>query len=307
MANDGTDRLAHDGGADYEPSGQESIDHGGIVDIERFPGGRRVTAVRAELVMKYRGYQTLDESEKVAVVRWGYGSIVSHWVMVVSMFAAMLTGFMIWTGFYGPVEVGIWGGYQTAFSTHVWMGVLVAVVALVVFPFYHKVADGHSLLLSKAQLKEQVVILLAFVGLLGYIPGYKQARRAYDTDRDHWVGYHPAQTAFWYATWVLVILLVLTGFALWAEIATDPAWWISAFGFMEGWLPFEQMLQVHLVTTFLALAAIAVHAYVALLPSNRDIMGSMLHRTVDAWLVDDESRPEPATSAAEQPEVDDDG
>ena len=284
-----------DGGAvDSDRATEEPMDHGGIIDVERLPGGSRLTAIRANLVRKYQGYQTLEESDKVSIRRWGVGSIVSHWVTVIAMFSAAITGFMFWTGLYGPLNVGIWDGYQTAFTIHVWMGILLAAVALIVFTYYHKVVDDHRLLLTKSQLKEQLVIAFALVGLLRYIPGYKQARRAYDEDREHWVGYHPAQTAFWYALWGAVIVLTLTGFALWADVATEAPWWVSALGFMEGWLPFERMLQVHLVATFLTLMTIAFHVYVAVLPGNWDFFGSMLDGTVKAWVVDEESRPEPA-------------
>lgn len=284
------------------------MDHGGIIDVERLPGGDRLTAIRADLVQRYEGYQTLDESEKEPIQRWGLGSIVSHWVSVLAMFAAAVTGLMIWTGLYGPLNIGIWDGYQTAFTVHIWTGIVLAAMTLIVFTFYHNVVDDHRLLISRTQIKEQLVIAFAFVGLLRYIPGYKQARRTYDTDREHWVGYHPTQTAFWYALWFFVIVLTLTGFALWADIATDPAWWITTLGFMEGWLPFERMLQLHLVATFLTLMVIAVHIYVALLPGNWDFMGSMLDGTVAAWVVDEETRPEPADSdgAADSREASDD-
>ena len=299
MADTDGDTVPDGGAVDGDRPETEPTDHGGIIDIERLPGGSRLTAVRADLVRKYRGYQQLDEADKEPVRRWGLGSVVSHWVTVVAMFAAAVTGLMIWTGLYGPLNVGIWGGYQTAFTTHVWMGTLLAAVALVVFTYYHRVVDDHRLLISKGQLKEQLVIAFAFVGLLRYIPGYKQARRVYDEDREHWVGYHPTQTAFWYALWFFVTLLTLTGFALWAEVATDPAWWVATLGFMQGWLPFEQMLQLHLVATFLTLMVVAVHVYVALLPGNWDFLGSMVNGTVEAWVVDEETRPEPADSNAD--------
>lgn len=298
MAETDGDTVADGGAVEGDRPDAEPMDHGGIIDIERLPGGSRLTAIRADLVRKYEAYQTLEEADKEAVRRWGLGSIVSHWVTVVAMFAAAITGFMFWTGLYGPLNVGVWDGYQTAFTIHVWMGILLAAVVLVVFTYYHRVVDEHRLLLSKSQIKEQLVIAVAFVGLLRYIPGYKQARRTYDADREHWVGYHPTQTAFWYAIWFFVIVLTLTGFALWAAVATDAPWWVSTLGFMQGWLPFERMLQVHLVATFLTLATIAVHIYVALLPGNWDFFGSMLNGTVEAWVVDEESRPEPADSEA---------
>lgn len=299
MPDTSRDTVPDADGIESERSAEEPMDHAGIIDVERLPGGGRLTAIRADLVRRYRGYQTLEESDKEPVQRWGRGSIVSHWVSVITMLAAAITGLMIWTGLYGPLNIGIWDGYQTAFSIHVWTGIVLAAVTLIVFTFYHNVVDDHRLLISKAQIKEQLVIAFAFVGLLRYIPGYKQARRTYDKDREHWVGYHPTQTAFWYALWFFVIVLTLTGFALWAEIATDPPWWITTLGFMEGWLPFERMLQIHLVATFLTLMAIAVHVYVALLPGNWDFFGSMVDGTVEAWVVDEESRPEPDDPDAE--------
>lgn len=291
-----TDSDSSDGGAiEATDTGvDDSMDHGGVIDIERLPGGSRLTAVRADLVTRYEGYLTLDESEKETVRRWGLGSIVSHWLLVLLMLVAVLTGVAIWTGWYGPLEVGIWAGYQVAFQVHVWAGVVLAVIALLVFPFYHRVVDGHDLLVSWTQIKEQFVIALAFLGLVRYIPGYKQARRTYDEDREHWAGYHPAQTAFWYATWFFVGVLTLTGFALWNDLATEPTWWISTLGFMQGWVGYETMLQIHLVATFLTIVVILIHAYVALLPGNRDIFGSMIGGTVKAWRVDEETRPEPA-------------
>lgn len=270
----------------------ESMRHGGFIDIERFPGGSRLTAVRADLVDRYEGYVSLDPSNKEPVRRWGFGSIVSHWALVATMIVAAVTGFAFWTGWYGPLDVGIWNGYQVSFQLHVWAGVVLAVIALIVFPFYHKFVDGHHLLINWTQIKEQIVIALAFLGLLAYIPGYKQARRAYDEDEEEWVGYHPAQTAFWYATWFFVLVLAFTGFALWKGLATQPAWWVASLGFMDAWFAYERLLQLHLLATFWILAMVFVHAYVAILPGNRDILESMINGTVPAWIVDGDSRPD---------------
>ena len=219
--------------------------------------------------------------------------MVSHWLMVLCMLIATVTGIAFWTGWYGPLDIGIWNGYQVAFQLHVWTGVVFAVVALVVFPFYHWYVDGHALLLSLEQIKEEVVVAFSFVGLVRYIPGYKQARRAYDEDRGHWAGYHPMQTVFWYVTWFFALVLTLTGFALWNGLATDPAWWIAALGFMEGWVTYETMLRLHLIATFWVIAAVAIHAYFPLMPGNHDVLRSMFSGRLEGWIVDDETRPEP--------------
>jgi Ni/Fe-hydrogenase 1 B-type cytochrome subunit len=271
----------------------EAMDHGGLIDVERLPGGSRLTAVRADLVDRYRGFLSLDTANRETVLRWGFGSIISHWLLVVSMVVAGVTGFAFWTGWYGLLDVGIWDGYQVSFDLHVWAGVILAVIALLLFPFYHKFVDGHRLLLSRTQVKEQIVIGLAFLGLMRYIPGYKQGRRVYDEAEDEWVGNHPTQTSFWYATWVFVLILTFTGFALWRGISTQPPWWIESLGFMGAWFSYERLLVVHLVAAIWILALVVVHAYVALLPGNRDIFRSMIGGKLKAWVVDSESRADP--------------
>ena len=142
------------------------------------------------------------------------------------------------------------------------------------------------------------ILALALFGLASYIPGYKQARRTYDEEAEVWVGHHPLQTAFWYATWGFVAVLTLTGFALWAALETQPTGYIAALGFLEAWLSFETLLRVHLVSTFLFLASVGIHAYVALLPGNRDLLRSMLDGKLEGWRVDEETRPEPSGGAS---------
>ena len=267
-----------------------------VSDVQREAGDEgsssALTQLWVELANKYEGYEYLEEKDKETLHRHGWSAIVSHWAMTLFMLLAIVTGVAFWTGWYGPMNVGIWDGYYVAFLIHIWAGVLLAVVAFVLFPYYHVVADGDSILVSVGQIKEEIIIALSFVGLASYIPGYKKARRTYDEDEEEWVGYHPMQTVFWYVTWFFVAVLTLTGFALWAEIATDPVWWVSTLGFMEGWLAYENMLRIHLVATFFVIAAVAIHAYFPMMPSNFDMTMSMVHGKVKGWSVDEETRPE---------------
>ncbi|AUX08245.1 formate dehydrogenase subunit gamma [Halalkaliarchaeum desulfuricum] len=256
-----------------------------------------------EVANKYEGYQYLDKKDRETLHRHGWGAIVSHWAMTLFMLLAIVTGVAFWTGWYGPMNVGIWDGYYIAFLIHIWAGVLLAVVAFVVFPYYHVVADGDSLLVSVDQIKEEIIIALSFVGLASYIPGYKKARRTYDEDEEEWAGYHPMQTVFWYVTWFFVAVLTLTGFALWEAIATDPVWWVSALGFMEGWIAYENMLRIHLVATFFVVAAVAIHAYFPMMPSNFDMTKSMIYGKLKGWSVDEETRPEPQGRARAKDEL----
>lgn len=284
-----TEEVRSDGGqpkAKRVVSSDESV---GV--IERLPGGSFVANLWWSLASRYEPYVTLEKDNKESIKRWGYGSIISHWVLVFLMGVVAATGFLFWTGWYGPLNIGIWDGYQVSFYLHIYGGIVLAVIALLVFPFYHKFADGHKLLVSPRQIKEEIIVALSFLGLVKYIPGYKQARRAYDEDEKEWVGYHPMQTVFWYVTWGFVIILTLTGFALWAALATDPAWWLSALGFMAGWTTYETMLRLHLIATFWVLAAIAIHAYFAVMPGNWDVMKSMVVGTLPGWRVNEETRP----------------
>lgn len=246
-----------------------------------------------EVAGRFEGYEYFDKDDREILHRHGLGAIVSHWSMVLFMLLAIVTGVAFWTGWYGPFDIGIWDGYHVAFLTHVWAGVLLAVIAFILFPFYHAVVDGDSLLVSLDQIKEEIIIAMSFVGLASYIPGYKKARRTYDEDKEEWVGYHPMQTVFWYVTWFFVGVLTLTGFALWSALATNPAWWLEALGFMAGWVTYENMLRIHLVSTFFVVAAVSIHAYFPMMPSNFDMTMSMVHGKLKGWSVDDETRPEP--------------
>lgn len=241
---------------------------------------------------RYERYRFLEKDDRELINWHSWGSIISHWSMVALMVLVAWTGVAKWLGIYTFLETGIWDGYNPAFLVHVWSGILLAVVAFGLYPFYSIVVDGKSVIVTREQINEQIVIALAFVGLASYIPGYKQARRAYDAENDEWIGHHPTQTAFWYATWLFVGILTLTGFALWASLASDPAWWIAALGFMEGWFAFETVLQIHLVATFWVLASVALHAYFPLMPSNHDLLFSMIHGKLNGWRVDAENRPE---------------
>lgn len=245
-----------------------------------------------DVAERYERYEYLDADETVILEWHTFGSIISHWSLLLFTVLATITGVAFWTGWYGPLDIGIWDGYHVSYVIHIWAGVLLAVAAFVLFPYYKLILEGESVRLTRNDVKEQIVITLSFLGLARYIPGYKKARRTRDDETGEWVGYHPMQTAFWYGTWFFVALLTLTGFALWAELTTDPAWWISTLGFMVGWVTYENMLRIHLVSMFFFVASVAVHAYFSVLPSNHDFLMSMIHGKLEGWAVDDQNRPE---------------
>ncbi|MFW5900661.1 MAG: cytochrome b/b6 domain-containing protein [Halodesulfurarchaeum sp.] len=250
------------------------------------------TRLWLKVARRYERYQYLDESDKEVIDIHGYGTIISHWALLVFMITTTLTGLSKWLGVYGPLDIGIWGGYNPAFLTHVWTGVFLAVVAFILYPFYAFVVDKKQFVMNRKQIEEQIIITLAFVGLASYIPGYKKSRRCIEEETGHWIGHHPMQTAFWYVTWFFVGLLTLSGFALWANLSIDPASWVSALGFMQAWFGFEALLRIHLVATAWVLAAVALHAYFALMPSNWDILKLMLDGNLYGWLISEEDKPE---------------
>ena len=251
-----------------------------------------LTRLWLKVARRYERYEYLDKSDKEVIDIHGYGTIISHWALLVFMITTTLTGLSKWLGVYGPLDIGIWGGYNPAFLTHVWTGVFLAVVAFILYPFYAFVVDKKQFVMTRKQIEEQIIITLAFVGLASYIPGYKKSRRCIEEETGHWIGHHPMQTAFWYVTWFFVGLLSLSGFALWANLSSDPAGWVSALGFMQGWFGFEALLRIHLVATAWVLAAVALHAYFALMPSNWDILKLMLDGNLYGWLISEEDKPE---------------
>lgn len=259
--------------------------------IESGESGGWLSGLWLEVANRYEQYRSLDKSDRELLDWHSWGTIISHWSLVVLMILVAGTGIVKWLGVYGPLDIGIWGGYNPTFLLHVWAGVFLAVVAFVLYPYYSLVVDGKRVLITREQIQEQIVIALAFLGLASYIPGYKKARRSYDAENEEGIAHHPTQTAFWYITWLFVGLLTLTGFALWSSLAADPAWWVSGLGFMEGWFAYETVLRVHLIATFWVLAAVALHAYFPLMPSNHDMLFSMIHGKLNGWKVDAESRP----------------
>lgn len=274
---------------------EESADSGGMTGTPEPEGPVDGWLARLwlDVANKYERYRHLDPEDRISMEWHSLGTILSHWTMFLLAVITAATGLIMWLGWYGPLDIGIWGGYYVGFLIHVWGGVLFTIWALFLYSYFSLVVDGKRAIVTLDQVKEQIIIAFAMVGLASYIPGYKKGRRTYDEEQEEWVAHHPMQTAFWYATWGFALLLALTGFALWAELSTDPAGYITALGFVGGWFAYETILRVHLLSTFLFLASVAVHAYVALLPSNRDLVLSMVNGKLKVWSVDGMSRPEP--------------
>lgn len=251
-----------------------------------------LTGLWLKVARRYERYQYLRKEDKQVIDIHGFGTILSHWLLLLFMITTTLTGLSKWLGVYGPLDIGIWGGYNPAFLTHVWTGLFLAIVAFVIYPFYAFVVDKKRFILTREQIEENIIIGLAFLGLASYIPGYKKSRRCIEEDTGHWIGHHPMQTAFWYVTWFFVGLLTLTGFALWSNLWAGSSWWIDGLGFLQTWFGFEALLRIHLVSTAWVLGLVSLHAYFALMPSNWDILKLMYNGNLYGWLINDENRPE---------------
>lgn len=260
----------------------------------------RFRAIWREIDSRFEGFLYLKGEEKESIKRHSLGANITHWGMVLFMFLAAVTGLMFWLGWYGPLSIGIWDGYYVAYLIHIWSGVLLAVFALILYPYFH-LMQGEQVLLSREQIVDTFYVGLAFIGLLSYIPGYKQARRTYVEDEDRWAAWHPAQLGFMYGIMLFILILTLTGFALWAALATDPAWWVAGLGFMAGWFAFETLIVIHFIVMFLAIAMVMLHAYFPSMPSNWDLMRGRLKGPVTGWRVD--SVPEPKGQAVSKDKV----
>lgn len=282
-------------GESSQSVGAEDVDtraDGGTAEETRSTRETVLSRIWLDVAGRYEHFQALEHDDMEWIRRHGIGSRLSHWGMVAFMTTCILTGLGFWQGWYGPLSLGVWDGYYVAWILHIWAGIFLAVVAFVLYPYYHAVADGHHLLVSIDQIKEEIVIALSFVGLTSYIPGYKNARKTYDETEGEWQAAHPMQTVFWYITWFFVGVLTLTGFALWDNMASDPAWWISGLGFLSGWFGHTLLLRAHLLSTFFVVAAVGVHAYFPLMPSNLKYLKSMFTGQIKGWRIDEDSQPD---------------
>ncbi len=234
---------------------------------------------------RYRRIQALKG--RVTVERHSLGARIAHWLQAFCMLLLMWTGYAIWTGNYWILDVATWDGYATALELHVWGGVVLMLYLFVVFPLYHVYVDGHRQLAELADIREAFHIGQAFAGLKSYIPGYHDARQTYDEEEGDWVAYHPMQKTFFWWISIFFGVLVLTGFGMYAEMRSDPAWWVELLGFLDGYLGFVLLQQIHLLTFFIAVAMVIGHVYFALLPGNRNALKSMVFGDMEAYVLGD--------------------
>ncbi|WP_336325465.1 cytochrome b/b6 domain-containing protein [Halovenus sp. HT40] len=248
-----------------------------------------VSAIRApseEVDDKYERVREIDERETVE--RHSLGARLSHWTQATLMFVLIGTGYAIWTGSYGPLNIAPWDGYYLAFGMHMWAGTLLMAVLFVLFPLYHVVADGHRQLAEPDDIRVTVRVAQAFVGLKSYIPGYHRARETYDEEDGDWLAYHPMQKTFFWWVSIFFGVLAVTGFSMYAEMSSDPEWWAELIGFLTPWLAFETLLQIHLLVAFLVVAMVMGHVYFAILPSNHAALKSMVFGKMDAYVLQED-------------------
>ncbi|QSG12460.1 Cytochrome b subunit of formate dehydrogenase [Halapricum desulfuricans] len=246
---------------------------------------RLVRLARADLKETDDRVAQLETAERRSVERHSLGNRISHWVQAILFFLLLWTGFAIWTGNYVLLESGIWGGYYVAFGIHMWTGILIAAITFVVFPYYYVFVDKHHQLLELADIQVGTAIAEAFVGLRKYLPYYHDARRAYDEEEGDWIAHHPMQKTFFWWIAIFIGILALTGFGMYREMATQSTWWIDALGFMAGWLALETLKQIHLLLAFVTAVMVMFHIYFAVLPSNWDVLRSMVFGDVNAFIV----------------------
>ena len=240
----------------------------------------------------------LETAERQSVERHSIGNRLSHWIQAILFFLLLWTGLAIWTGNYFLLESGIWSGYYVAFGIHMWTGILIVAITFVVFPYYYVLVDKHHQLLEMADIQVSFDIAEAFVGLKKYMPYYHDARRAYDEDEGDWIAHHPMQKTFFWWIAIFIGILALTGFGMYREMATESTWWIDALGFLAGWLAFETLKQIHLLLAFITAMMVLFHIYFAVLPSNWDVLRSMVFGHVNAYIVHGD-REEPAEQSSQ--------
>ena len=226
-------------------------------------------------------------------LRHSIGSRVSHWLQVTLMTVLVVTGYALWSGNYGPMNIPIWDGYYVAFGLHMWAGNFIVVVTLILFPFYHVLVDGHRQMVEYSDLVLVINIGLAFLGFREYPSNYHKCRRTWDVVKDHWMVGHPAQKGYFWLMLIFVAGVAVTGFGVYTEIATDPVWWVTWIGFPANYLAVETLKQIHLVLAAVITAMVLFHAYFGLMKSNRDFLKSMVVGTLPYYEV--QTSPEEST------------
>ncbi len=222
---------------------------------------------------------------RVSVERHSLGARLSHWTQATLMFILIGTGYALWTGSYGPLNIAPWDGYFLAFGLHIWAGVLLMVFLFVLFPLYHIYVDGHRQLAELADIRITVRLAQAFPGLKSYIPGYHKARETYDEEDGDWVAYHPMQKSFFWWVSIFFGVLVLTGFGMYANMRSDPVWWVELLGFLGNYVDIILLEQIHLLVFFIIIAMVIGHVYFAMLPSNWATLKSMVFGEMDAYVL----------------------
>ncbi len=288
----------------------EPVTDGGTTGIVG-RGKRLLQTATSDLSETDERIEQLPDSERKTVERHSLGNRVSHWMQVVLFVLLAWTGFAIWLGEYAVLESlasDIWGGYFVAFGIHMWAGILTLAVTFLIFPYYYVVVDDHGQFLEMPDIQAGISIGAAFVGLRKYLPYYHDARRAYDEEEGDWLVHHPMQKTFFWWMAVFIGLLALTGFAMYRLITPETTWWIDALGFLTAFMSFELLKQIHLFLAFITVTMVFFHIYFAVLPSNWDILRSMVWGDVEARVVNSEESEDgqPAATdggrAAERPD-----
>ena len=283
---------------------------GATDDDETGPLGRvrrLVRLARMDLKETDERVAQLETAERREIERHSLGNRLSHWAQAILFVLLLWTGLAIWLGNYFLLDSGIWGGYYVAFGIHMWTGILIVAITFVVFPYYYVFVDKHHQLLELADIQVGTAISESFVGLRQYLPYYHDARRGYDDEEGDWIAHHPMQKTFFWWIAIFIGILALTGFGMYREMATESTWWIDALGFMSGWVALETLKQIHLLLAFVTGVMVLFHIYFAVLPSNWDVLKSMVVGNLEAYVVNGEPAAEDHQSTAADAGSDDGG
>ena len=106
------------------------------------------------------------------------------------------------------------------------------------------------------------------------------------------LGHNPlAQSAMWFFNVLLVLFLIVTGFALYAEGLGQGSWADSMFGWVTVWLGSSLDVKMwHLFSMWLMLIFVVIHIYMAI---RADIMdrGSSISTMIGGWRMFKDDQP----------------
>ena len=208
--------------------------------------------------------------EKVQVEKFALGVRGTHWLHSALIIGFMITGYGIYSGNY------IFGDHAQNLSMHMIMAFVILMNGLIHIYFMTVTGERRSIWISWDDIRDIIMIAKNFMGISKEYPEYG----TYDVKAKKFHGkYHPViKLKYWGDLWFLGFASI-SGFSMYYRSVFDYVnSYLSPFGLGINliWLKW-----VHIVVFLYFFCVLAFHVYLALIPVNRELLGSMIYGKED--------------------------